>query len=338
MYIIRPVESKDIDALEDFANKSSIGIVNLPRSRDFLLEIIEESLRSFSQDIKKPDLEKYTFVLEDFETKELGGTAGICSQMGVGNPAYYFKIESTPHEFCKEPLKILNSVSYTNGPSEICALYLKPEFRKEGLGKFLSLSRFLFIADQRCRFKDTIVAEMRGYVKENSIPFWNLIGRKFLDIPYEELSYMELKNRSFIPKVLPKWPLYIDLLPKEAQDCLAKTHDSTIPALKMLYKQGFSFTSEVHPFDGGPKISCKTEEIDTISSSVLAKVVAFDNYFENNDSYMLSNAKLDFRACLTNMKIVGNNQISIPKKVAEALNVTIGDTVRYINTLNKDKR
>lgn len=337
MYIIRPVTLKDIDALVAFANKSSIGIVNLPRSRTVLLEIIEESLRSFSSDIKKPDLEKYTFVLENFETKELGGTAAICSQMGVGDPVYYFKIESTSHEFCKDPLKILNLVSYINGPSEICALYLKPEFRKEGLGKLLSLSRFLFIADHQCRFKDTVVAEMRGYVKENSIPFWDHIGRKFLDVTYEELSEMELKNRSFIPKALPKWPLYFDLLPEEAGDCLAKTHDNTIPALKMLYKQGFSFTNEVDPFDGGPKISCKTEDIMTIASSCLAKVVALDNSLEKNNSYMLSNTKLDFRACFSDIKILAESEVSIPEKIAEALNVTIGDTIRYINTLNKDK-
>ncbi len=100
------------------------------------------------------------------------------------------------------------------------------------------------------RFEDYVVAEMRGYISEdNKVPFRETLCRKFLDISYSELCEMELEGRCFIANILPKWPLYTILLPPEVQEYMNKTHDRTVPALKMLIKEGFTYTQEIDPFD-----------------------------------------------------------------------------------------
>lgn len=331
MYIIRPIQEKDLDAFEEFAKKSSLGLINLPKNRDVLQEKIEASQQAFNTPIEKPYFENYIFVLEDTSTSKLGGTSGICSRMGVSEPHYYFRIETIKNDYSQKDLQILTTVSYPIGPTEILALYLKADFRKEGLGKLLSLSRFLFIASHRERFEDYVVAEMRGYIKENnSVPFWESIGRKFLDVSYEKLCEMELESRAFIPILLPKWPLYIALLPKEAQDHIAKTHDKTLPALNMLYREGFTFTREIDPFDGGPKLGCKTDDIATIRNSETAPVGAIDNNLEEGRSFLVSNTKINFRASYGNVTRLKSGSVSISSDLAHSLNVSLGDKIRYV--------
>lgn len=338
MHIIRPIHAQDLDAYEGFAKKASLGLINLPKNREILKEKIALSNQAFNADIEKPYFENYIFVLEDTNTKELGGTCGICSRMGVTEPHYYFRLETIPNKMNNKDIQILSPISYPIGPSEILALYLKAEFRKAGLGKLLSFCRFLFMANHPERFEKFVVAEMRGYIKEdNSVPFWENICRNFLNVSYAELCEMELESRSFIPHILPQWPLYTFLLPKEAQECIGKTHDKTVPALKMLYEEGFTFTNEIDPFDGGPKIGCQIEEIATVKNSKTGIVDSIENKESSSRDYLVSNTNLDFRACYGNVQHLKSGLVSISSDMAKALKVDLGDEIRYVKLHNGEK-
>lgn len=338
MYIMRPVTENDLDALHELAHKSSIGIINLPTHRDSLKKKITHSKNSFKKNIKKADQELYTFILEDLDTGKIGGTSGIVSRMGISEPNYYFRLENSQED--NSPIaQVLVPVCYPVGPSEICALYLAPELRKEGLGKLLSLSRFLFIANHMERFENFIVAEMRGYIEGNEAPFWDGLCRNFLNISYAEVCERELETRSFIPYILPKWPLYVCLLPKEVQAVLGKTHDKTVPALNMLYEEGFTFTQEIDPFDGGPKIGCKTDQIRSISESQVGKVSFIDENLKDDFSFLISNTKIEFRAAYGFVQTkINNNEITVSKQLAKALQLKTGDEIRYISLTHKPNK
>lgn len=335
MIIVRPIEPGDREAYERFAFSAELGIINLPKNPKLLDKKIQNSLNSFQKEVAKPGDEEYVFVLEDLKTGEVGGTCAIAAKTGVHQPTYFYRLEtvylhSSRPEASKE-MRILSPVTYTNGPSEICALYLQPHFRQEGLGKLLSLSRFLFIASNPNRFENTIMAEMRGLIDKNDFsPFWEHLGRKFFDIEFIDLMRLQENGREFAADILPRWPIYVSLLPSAAQDVIGKTHIHTKPALNMLNKEGFRFTGDVDIFDGGPIVQAKTEEIRSITFSYVVQVESITHEeIEDGDIQIISCLRNDFRACYSKIKSRGNDQIAISRQTADALRVKEGDAVRY---------
>lgn len=318
MMFIRPVKLQDLDAVELCASAAGPGIINLPKKRELLKEHIQDSVASLSKEVSSPHQEDYFFVLAD--SHNIGGTCGIYSQIGKKHPFYVFQREQS----------LLRFQEYQKEASEVCALYLKPPLRKEGYGKLLSLSRFLFMAAQPQRFCKNVIANMRGYAEDNRSPFWNGVGRQYLPMEFEEVMALRSQSDDFIKDIFPKDPIDISLLTEEARKAIGIAHPHTQPAIKMLMQQGFVETLDIDPIDGGPILSAILKEIRTIKHSNIAKVIDVSTKPIQSEPYIISNDKLDFRACYTTLQVNDNKEVIIPSEVAEALEVSTGDIIRYI--------
>lgn len=337
MMIIRPVKKQDLQTIAKCAMDSGPGLTHLPKRMECLEQKIECSLQAFSKANSTPEREEYFFVLADHRTEEIGGTCGIYSRTGAKDPLYAFRIETLPPLPAPLPLlkenRLLQVKAYQNGPTEICALYLMPHMRKGGFGKLLSLSRFLFIAGYPKRFTETVMANMRGIINNAESPFWNGLGCHFLPVSFNEVMAMRALSEDFLPQFLPKYPIYVSLLTEETKQSIAHTHPHTEPALKMLQKEGFRFINEIDPFDGGPFIAADTKEINTIKNSKVSSVKALSKELNSPERYLLSNDRIDFRACYGVVQVEDDGRIVISEEVAEGLQVQIGDPVRYIRLM-----
>lgn len=334
MIIIRPIKRQDQEIFAEFSFEALLGMTNLPRNRDKLLEKIIKSEKSFSTDIIEPNEEEYYFVLEDLTTGRIGGTCGILAQ-STQSFRYCYRIETlqtdSKHAYAPKEIKILKVVSNTSQASEVCALYLQPTFRHSGQGRLLSLSRFLFIASNRNRFRKKIAAEMRGYIDQRQIsPFWEGIGRHFCHLSFVELMTQIDLDHHFIPEILPQHPIYVSLLPKDTQEAIGKTHDNTKPAYQMLIQENFTFADEIDIFEGGPILTAPINQIRTIKNSSLIQIDVTSNDLTSEMEYILSNDQLDFRACFGSMQLISKNQALINEEVANALIVKKGDYIRYV--------
>ncbi len=334
MIIVRPISQKDLKVFVEFSFEATLGIRNLPKDRDTLQEKIQRSEISFSQDIKQPDVEEYLFVLEDLTTGRLGGTCGIFAKAGYSG-YYCYQIETIQtkptHFSVTKEMKILKLVTTPKQASEICSLYLQPTFRHSGQGRLLSLSRFLFIAAHRHRFEKKIIAEMRGYIDQRQIsPFWECVGRHFCNLSFVELMTQLDQKTISIPEILPHYPLYIALLPKEAQEVIGKTHEGTKPAVHILINEGFAFNQEVDVLEAGPTLEAPTGSIRTIKNSHLIKIETTQNLLTDENDFILSNDRLDFRACYGKLQMINKDQGVINKDIAKALLVKSGERIRYI--------
>lgn len=343
MYVIRPITQNDAEAFIEIGYAASIGMTSMPRNRALLQERVSQSERAFAKQILQPEDEKYLFVLENTDTGTIGGTCAIIAKEKREEPLFYYRLEETTQQSAypsatPQKVPIMRVVHYYDSPSEICSLYLIPECRGGGNGRLLSLSRFLFIAAFPNRFDNMICANMRGYIDENNVsPFWEGIGRHFLDMEFETLMNLRDEDAINIASALPSFPIYIGLLPKDIQESIGKTHAETHPALNMLMQEGFQLTEELDVFDGGPLIEAETKEIRSVKESIVDHVAEISDRPIEGSRYILSNNRLNFRACFAVIQHKGHQGISITAETAEALQVRVGDPIRYIKPIGETR-
>jgi arginine N-succinyltransferase len=91
MYVVRPVELKDVAALETLAAMATPGVHTLPRTRDTIAAFVELSVASFAAQVDIPSEESYLFVLEDTATGDVVGTAAVHATAGSNGTYFAFR-------------------------------------------------------------------------------------------------------------------------------------------------------------------------------------------------------------------------------------------------------
>ena len=336
MVIIRPIQHSDYDALHRIAVESGHGFTSLPVNEELLTQRIKRAEHSFTKDVTVPGDEGYLFVMEDTVTGEVVGTSGIEAAVGLDDAFYHYHLGKVVHS--SRELDIYNTVEtlslcndYT-GASEICTLYLSQSHRKNSNGRFLSRIRFLFIAEHLERFSETVIAEMRGVSDENGrSPFWDWLEEHFFSMDFPTADYLSgIGKKVFIAELMPKHPIYVNLLSKNAQLVINKVHEKTVPALRLLEAEGFCRRGYVDIFDGGPTVEANVNSIKSVNESHKCQVLIGE--VSSDDKYIICNTQVaDFRAVQAPLLLRETaNQAVINLETAQALNVTEGDWIRLI--------
>jgi arginine N-succinyltransferase len=337
MIVIRPVVYSDIDKLYKLAEKVGPGMTTFPADKDTLLNKIKASEQAFCATTTKKNVNSFLMVLEDTKTKDLIGTSAIYSNIGKNAPFYSFKILSRDkHSYglkSKVSSKTLHLVNEYTGDTEVGTLILDPDYRGGGYGKLLAKCRYLLIAQFQSLFGTRVVAELRGWSDENAIsPFWEHVGKHFFQgMNYDHADFLSATtDNQFIADLMPEYPIYIDLLPQEAQSVIGNPHKVGEPALNMLFKEGFRYENFVDIFDAGPTVHAYVENIKTIMDShekILSHIS--DHHEESDTSYLVCNTSLEnFRVIQTKVSILENNEVSITQSVADVLLAVEGEKIR----------
>ncbi len=331
MLVVRSVQEEDLDQLFDLVQRSEIGLTTLSISRDEMESRIEKSIFALKQKSTKPAGQAYVFVMQDLEKDLIVGTTAIYAKVGGFEPFYTYEIRERVHEsaelgVCKR-VRALHLVEEHDGPSEIGSLFLSPDYWGQGLGRTLSLSRFLFMARFPERFETTTIAEMRGVVSsDGKSPLWSALGSHFFDIDYPKAETMTSKSKKFIADLMPRHPIYIPLLPASAQEVIGKVHQNTRPAMAVLESEGFRFNDHVDIFDGGPTLECRTEEIRTVRVARQGIVKAIADAASDGAQQLISNGSIQYRAC---RGYIGwsDEGAQINSDVASMLQLGVGDSL-----------
>ena len=337
MVVIRPITLDDLQAVEALTEFTGFGLTTLPRDKVLLRRRIRDSLHGFDKlvDEDPPGGETYLFVMEDQESQKVVGTSGIVSKVGGFEPFYAYRVETAIVESqqlnVRKEISTLHLVEQHNGPCEIGSLFLKPDFRKDGNGRLLSLARFLFMADHREYFDPLVIAEMRGVVDDHgSAPFWDAVGKHFFDIDFPSADYLSMVNKKFIADLMPRHPIYIPLLPAEAQAVIGEVHEQTRPAMKLLEDEGFRRCGMVDIFEAGPVVRCPLKDIRSIAHSTRAIVEELTNQ-ATGLPMIVANTRQDFRACKANVEILSGGGVRLDSAAATCLRVKAGESVRFVS-------
>jgi len=332
--ILRCAESRDLKAIHSLAQESGFGLTTLPKDETLLTERLEQAILSWQYTRDTPGSKYYLFVLEDTSTKEVIGTSAIEAFTGINSPFYSYKlskriksIRSKPHQNSDELLYLVND---HQGHSELCTLYLKPAYRHDHVGAFLSRGRFLFMAQYPERFASTVIAEMRGITNmEGNSPFWNAIGYHFFNLSFAEADTLTLStDKQFIADCMPEYPIYVNLLPLEAQAAIAQPHPSTVPAMNLLRQEGFFYNRYIDIFDGGPVLESPTVHIHTLKHSQIY-TLAITRKKLTGPRFLLANTLLNFRATISVVNLDNvQNICHITEDTAHLLNLESGSSLR----------
>lgn len=345
MLVIRPLEEADLEDLFAMAQGAGKGLTTLPADRDLLQRKIEHARETFEQRCA-PEAGLYLFALEDTEAKKAVGISGIQARVGLDEVFYNYRLSVTVNAskelgvHVRTPtLHLSNDMTDT---SEICSLLLSDDYKGGGNGLLLSRSRFMYLDEFRKHFSEKVFAEMRGVSDEQGYsPLWDALGRKFFDMEFSQADVLSgLGNKAFIAELMPKYPIYLPMLPGPARSVIGQVHENTAPALKMLQAEGFNFNGLVDIFDGGPVVEAFVHNIRTVRESVNRKVVITSKPVNldvpSSERVMISNRSFrDFRLTTIPIDCVGPDTVSLPAEVAETLRVDAGDLVRL--ALLKDK-
>ncbi|WP_409424411.1 arginine N-succinyltransferase [Pseudoalteromonas sp. RW-H-Ap-1] len=333
MMILRPIQKSDYAALVTIADESGHGFTSLPNNEELLQKKIAHSVNSFTKTTSQPGDEGYLFVLEDTETGEVVGTSGIEAAVGLDDAFYHYHLSKVIHSSrtldVYKAVDILTLCNDYTGATELCTLFLKDGYRKNCNGKLLSKARFMFIKQHQARFAQTVIAEMRGVSDESgSSPFWQWLEEHFFSMDFPTADYLTgIGQKVFIAELMPKYPIYVNLLSKDAQAVIGKVHDNTRPAIELLKSEGFTFNGYVDIFDAGPTVEAKVDNIATIRNAHNFKVEIGE--MTGDTMVLLANDKLeDFRATVVPMAFDSrSNSLVLTQELADALHLKSGDIV-----------
>ena len=87
---------------------------------------------------------------------------------------------------------------------------------------------------------------------------------------YSTADYLTgLGQKAFIAELMPRHPVYVNLLPPPARDAIGAVHADTAPARAMLEQEGFRYEGYVDIFDAGPTVECARDNIDAVRRSAV---------------------------------------------------------------------
>jgi len=347
MFFVRPIARDDLPAVFTLSERSGAGLTTLPANRERLSARIDRSLASFAGTADRGDA-CYMFALIDTSDGRVAGISAIEAAVGLNEPWYNYHVGTLVHAsralgvYTVAPTLFL--ANDHTGHSELCSLFLDQAYRVGKNGALLSKSRLLFIAEFGHLFAAKVIAELRGKLDDGGLsPFWEGLGRHFFAMEYSTADYLTgIGQKAFIAELMPKHPVYVNLLPPAARDAIGAVHADTAPARAMLEQEGFRYEGYVDIFDAGPTLECFRDTIDAVRRSQTLPVTLGEedpvpDSLTDDVLWLVVNRRFeDFRA-LVAAAPSRVDRFPLRPYVAAALGVGEGDSVRAVPLASRDR-
>jgi len=350
MFHIRPIARDDLPTIFALSERTGTGLTTLPADRERLAERIERSLASFAGQASAADA-CYVFVLVQGTGDGHDAVVGISAieaAVGLSEPWYNYHVGTLVHAsrqlgvYTRAPTLFL--ANDHTGNSELCSLFLDQAFRQGKNGVLLAKCRLLFIAEFADRFAGKVIAELRGRLDgEGRSPFWEGLGRHFFAMEYSTADYLTgIGQKSFIAELMPRHPVYVNLLPPDARAVIGMVHADTAPARAMLEQEGFRYEGYVDIFDAGPTLECFRDNIHAVRQSQVMPVTLGEedpvpDSLTDDILWLVCNRRFaDFRAIVIAAPARVDRFPLLPYAAA-ALHVNEGDSVRAVPLSPRDR-
>jgi arginine N-succinyltransferase len=270
-FVVREARAADLAAVLRLSRL--LDSINLPTEAGELRRFLDRSRASFRGRLPRREA-VYLFVAEERPRARVVGTSLIVAKHGTPEfPHFYLQMDSD-ERYSRTLKKMFRHTYLTlrrslDGPTEVGGLVVDPPYRRHPaqVGKQLSFARFLYIAMNRRRFEDRIIAEMMPRLSEaGESPFWECYGRRVTGLSFREADKLSIRDKEFIDALFPSSPLYVCMLPPEVQASIGTVRPETEAAVRLLEGIGLRFLNQVDPFDAGPYYGGPVAEVSLVKA------------------------------------------------------------------------
>ena len=210
--------------------------------------------------------------------------------------------------------------------TELNSSYLAPTARGRGLGPLLSRGRLMFIHQVQRQIPSTIASHLRGsFASDGTAPFWDCFGRHFTDT---------WANSVAAEQALAEDPARLDDLvghrravTAEVLSSLGPVNQASLPAFRLLMREGLRPNGMYDPIDGGPTLVADRERTITSQHRVHGRVVVDDQGIDPIEALVAVTNVDRFRVMHVAVGIGEDDRITIDPPTAAALNITDGALV-----------
>ncbi len=250
--------------------------VHLSQDREILRRSLVVSEKSFAGRYRTQKSQAaFLFVLEDLDSQRVIGASKIFARHGSPkNPHVYLQAREEIASY--PPLQLKSRHRYyrlgrdSRGMSEVGALILDPAYRghPDKLGKQLSWVRFCYMKIHPTWFLSRVIAELLpSFSSLGHSDFYEGWVRPWLRLSYVQADRLSAENKSFLLKLFPKGKIYEDWFSSEIKKDFAHSGALSRAAERLLLKNGFRFTGQVDPLDGGPYLLSPRNQIKAFSQT-----------------------------------------------------------------------
>ncbi|HEY0792833.1 MAG TPA: arginine N-succinyltransferase, partial [Chthoniobacterales bacterium] len=132
-----------------------------------------------------------------------------------------------------------------------------------------------------------------------------------------------------IRDLMPKYPIYVAMLPAGAQAAIGQVHRDAAPALRILLAQGFQPSPEVDIFDAGPLLWAPRMKIKTVREARITGLAEV-RPLRTAELSFVAHVSLDFRACLAGAEVLEDGKLAVTAETAARLQVNPGSRLIYL--------
>jgi len=216
--------------------------------------------------------------------------------------------------------------------SQLAGFHLRDREHAGIEAALLSRARLLFAVLAPHRFGDRFFVPLAGVTDgEGQSPFWNALGRKFFKMDFLDAERVigGARNRTLIVELMPHYPVYVPLLPGDAQAAMGQIHPSGQLAFKLLTEEGFEADEYVDIFDGGPILAAHRLSLRSFCGSQQRRVeTAPEGVVDNFVTYAVATNAERFRAITVSCPPCDTSDaLCLPAAAQQVLGVAPGDSV-----------